>query len=87
MGTQHNASQQAIAHPVHPATPRTLYPILDSLKFVLAFFVIAEHTTVLSSLTGVWLHIGQSLLWPAVDIFYVISGFLCFDKAQAAPPR
>lgn len=61
--------------------------MLDTLKFALAFFVIAEHTAVLSSLSGIWLRIGQTLLWPAVDIFFVISGFLCFDKVQTVPDR
>lgn len=69
----------------HRQSPsREIYPALDILKFVLAFFVVAEHTAVLGTMTGVWHRIGESILWPAVDIFFVISGFLCYDRAQGS---
>lgn len=65
--------------------PRLYYPGLDILKFVLAFFVLAEHVPIMSSLSGISLRLGTALLSPSVDIFYAISGFLCVDSVMRLP--
>lgn len=57
------------------------YPALDILKFVLAFSVIAQHAQVIPAL-GPFSHLGEAVLWPAVSLFFAVSGFLCYDKVQ-----
>lgn len=51
------------------------YPALDILKFVLAFSVIAQHAQVIPAL-GPFSHFGEAVLWPAVSLFFAVSGFL-----------
>lgn len=63
---------------------RVWYPALDTLKFVIAFSVLAMHTSVLNAFPGIWHQVGEALLYPAVSIFFMISGFLCFDKADVS---
>lgn len=62
-------------------TTRRQYPAIDILKFVLAFFVIAQHAQIINSL-GAFSHLGEAILWPAVSLFFTVSGFLCYDKVQ-----
>lgn len=71
----------------HIETPHTYYPGLDVLKFILAFFVLAEHVPIMSSLSGIGLQIGTAVLHPTVDIFFTISGFLCVDRAIHIPQK
>lgn len=68
-----------------PEVRGAYYPGLDILKFVLAFFVLAEHVPIMSSLSGMGLRIGTAVLSPAVDIFFAISGFLCVDRVMHLP--
>lgn len=67
------------------ASHRNYYPAIDVAKFVLAFCVIAIHSRITTSMQGLGQSFTEALLYPTVAIFFTISGFLCFDRAQNKP--